>query len=132
MAPRVTDDDETPPGEGPARVRAFFDIALPAVIALRNELFDRAQGSLSLLVEGAGGWCVRFGDHTSSDAVVEDPSLDADCVAIFTTPSFVTLLDGKRPDDVPVVMGDTSLLERLGQLLIEPAKGGLGARLAAR
>jgi hypothetical protein len=122
----------TSTGAASARVRTFFDDMLPAVIALRADLFDRAVGTLSILVEGTGAWLLRFGDHTAHDSITEEPSLDADCVCVFTTRAFTTLLDGTRPSESPIVIGDENLLGLLGQLLTGPAKGGLGARLAAR
>jgi hypothetical protein len=130
MAPN--DASETAPNAASARVRTFFADMLPAVIALRTDLFDRARGTLSILVDGTGAWLLRFGDHTADDAIREEPTLDADCVCVFTTSAFTTLLDGTRPAESPIVIGDEGLLGVLGQLLTAPAKGGLGARLAAR
>ncbi len=112
----------------PERVRGFFDELLPAVVALRGDLFDRVRGTLALFVEGTGSWTVAFGDHASDKAVNEGADFDADCVAVFSTPMFIALLDG-RIDGTPVCVGDTSLVEKLGQLLREPARGGVGARI---
>jgi hypothetical protein len=128
----ASDENETPRSAASVRVRSFFEEMLPAVIALRTDLFDRATGTLSILVEGTGAWLLRFGDHAAEDALTEEPTLDADCICVFTTPAFTTLLDGSKPNDAPIVIGDEGLLSLLGQLITGPAKGGLGARLAAR
>lgn len=118
-------------GDDSMRVREFFEGALPALIDLRAEAFDRASGSLALHVDGTGAWTLHFGDHQSATALVEEVSLDADCVAVFSTPAFALLLDGKPPAPAPVILGDEGMLQQLGQLLQGPAKGGLGARLMA-
>lgn len=117
------------PRDDVSRVRAFFEGALPAVMAHRGEAFDRSAGSLALHIDGCGSWVIRFGDHTSAQALVEEASLDADCVAVFTTAAFALLLDGKAPRPAPAVVGDVDMLQQLGLLLLGPAKGGLGARL---
>lgn len=112
------------------RVRAFFSEQLPWLIAKRKDLFDRVQGSLALFVEGAGCWTIQFGKHDSTEALREDATFESDCVAVFSVPSFVALLDGKSSAQEPALIGDAKLLSRLGQLLIEPARGQLGARLS--
>lgn len=114
----------------PAATRAaqFFEELLPVAVEMRAEVFDRVHGSLALFVEGSGSWTICFGDHAAPGAIVEGASFEADCVAVFSTPMFTALLDGKV-EGTPVVIGDDSLIEKLGQLLQEPARGGLGARL---
>lgn len=111
------------------RVRAMFDEALPRRIAERAELYDRVQGTLSIFVEGAGSWCVRFGDHRHPEALTTAGSFESDAVVVFTVASFVALLDGDASSAPTVALGDTTLLGRLGQLLLEPTRGALGARL---
>lgn len=111
-----------------ARILRFFDELLPLVVELRADLFDRVKGTLAVFVDGTGQWTVSFGDHTREDAINEGADLDADCVAVFSTPMFLALLDGKL-EGTPVVIGDTRLVEKLGQLLQEPARGGVGARI---
>lgn len=118
--------------EGRARVVRFFDEQMPRVIAARRDLFDQSAGVVSVLVEGAGGWTVTFGDHASADAMTSSPTLDADLVVVWGVPQFLRVLEGDARDLAavrPVTLGDTKLLERLGSLLLPPARGGLGARL---
>lgn len=113
-------------------MRRFFDEQLPRVIVGRRDLFDRTQGVVTVLVEGAGGWTVTFGDHASPDAVAARPTLEADLVLVWRVAAFLRLLDGDASDPVavrPVSVGDLKLLGRLGSLLLPPAQGGLGARL---
>lgn len=121
-------------GSGPSatsteRVRALFDEALPRRIVERGELYDRVQGTLSIFVEGAGSWCLRFGDHQHPDALTAPGSFESDAVVVFTVARFVALLDGDAQAAPTVALGDTTLLGRLGQLLLEPTRGALGARL---
>lgn len=130
----ATAQEATPPpaadrGDGAARIRALFDDALPQLVHQRADLFDRVRGTISVFVEGAGSWCVTFGDHRSPDALGSDASFDSDAVVVFTTPAFVALLDGRPGGEPAVALGDTKLLARLGELLLEPARGALGARL---
>lgn len=118
--------------EGPARVRRFFHEQLPRVILGRRDLFDRTQGKVSVLVEGAGAWTVTFGDHASERAVEARETLEADLVLVWSVSGFLRLLDGDTSDSAaikPVALGDAKLLSRLGSLLVPPAQGGLGARL---
>jgi hypothetical protein len=119
------------PAAAPAveRVRALFDEALPRRIVERGELYDRVQGTLSVFVEGAGSWCVRFGDHQHPDALTAPGAFESDAVVVFTVARFVALLDGDAQATPTVALGDTTLLGRLGQLLLEPTRGALGARL---
>ncbi len=113
-----------------ARVLAFFEEQLPWLIQKRRDLFDRVSGTLSLFVEGAGAWRIRFGDHQSPDALTADADFDSDCVTVFSVAGFVAMLDGRAPTQEPAMIGDARLLSRLGQLMIEPARGQLGVRLS--
>lgn len=118
--------------DGRARVMRFFEEQLPRVIAGRRDLFDQSAGKVSVLVEGAGGWTLTFGDHSAGDAITPTPTLDADLVVVWALPDFLHVLDGAPSTGAsarPVALGDTKLLERLGALLLPPARGGLGARL---
>lgn len=131
-APRATPrGTSTPAAVAPAaeRVRALFDEALPRRILERGELYDRVHGTLSVFVEGAGSWCLRFGDHQHPEALTAAGSFESDAVVVFTVPRFVALLDGDALATPTVALGDTTLLGRLGQLLLEPTRGALGARL---
>lgn len=115
-----------------ALVLRFFDEQLPRVIAGRRDLFDRTAGTVSVLVEGAGGWTVTFGDHTSERALVPEPTFEADLVLVWTVGAFLRVLDADTSDTAairPLALGETKLLGRLGSLLLPPAQGGLGARL---
>lgn len=112
-------------------IPTFFNEALPDIIQQRAAAFDRASGSLCVVVHGAGAWTIRFGDHTLTNALEEGLDLDADLVVTWSVPQFQSLIDG-APDHgalEPITMGDVSLLCHLGTLLIPPARGGLGARL---
>jgi hypothetical protein len=113
--------------------QTFFDDALPALIARRPTFFDAANGTISVTVQGAGAWTLTFGDHRATDAVKPGLDLDADLLVAWSEAQFQTLLDGEGSADnlEPVAIGDVKLLGRLGGLLQPPAKGGLGARLAA-
>lgn len=113
--------------------RVFFSELLPDIIALRQDIFDRAKGVLCLTVQGAGSWTLRFGDHTAKNAIKEHLDFAADLVVTFSAEGFARLVSGEPLDDKLsqiVWLGDTGLLELFGRLLVEPAKGGLGARLA--
>lgn len=123
-------DDASP--DGPARVRRFFDEQLPRVVLSRRDLFDRTQGTVSVLVEGAGAWTITFGDHASERAVEARQTIEADLVLVWTAGAFLRVLDADTSDPAairPVALGDTKLLGRIGSLLLPPAQGGLGARL---
>lgn len=125
---------ETPEGEPtPAeRVRTFFDDVLPRVIASRADVFDRAEGTVCVMVQGAGAWTLRFGDHAAAGALKAEASLEADLVATWAPDAFTRLLDAddSEPETLrPVYLGDARLLEKLGALLVPPARGGLGARM---
>lgn len=114
------------------RVRAFFDDVLPRVILARGDIFDQAEGTVCVMVQGAGAWTLRFGDHGSDAALRAEASLDADLVATWAPEAFVRILDADTTDAAalkPVFLGDARLLERLGTLLVPPARGGLGARM---
>ena len=115
-----------------ARAARFFEEQLPAVVRERGDLFDHIQGSLAVFVDGTGAWTVSFGAYAAKDAVRSGADLDADCVAVFSTPMFAALLDGVVEDSRPVVIGDVKLLERLGSLLQEPQRGPVQARLSIR
>ena len=113
--------------------RVFFSELLPDIIALRHDIFDRARGVLSITVQGSGSWTLRFGDHRSKNALKEHLDFAADLVVTFSSESFRRLLGGEPLDDKLsqiVWLGDKGLLELFGRLLVEPAKGGLAARLA--
>lgn len=116
-------------GDAPARVRAFFEVQLPRRIAERGALFDQVQGTLALFIEGAGAWTIGFGDHQSPQALTAEADFDRDCVTVFSVDGFDALLDGRSDGPEPVLIGDDRLLARLGQLLIAPTRGVLGARL---
>lgn len=115
--------------DGPARVQAFFAEQLPWLIRERADLFNKIGGELALFVEGAGCWTVRFGKHDSPDALRPDATFESDCVTVFSVESFLSLLDGTADGQQTVMLGDGRLLSRLGQLMIEPGRGQLGARL---
>jgi hypothetical protein len=126
-----TDGDSdfvAPDPEVAGKVRDFFGRAVPAAIVARKDLFDRVQGTLALHVDGAGCWKVSFGDHAADDALLEEATMDADCICVFSTASFARVLEGKQPEPSPFVMGEETLIEQFGQLFVPPAKGGLGAR----
>jgi hypothetical protein len=112
-----------------APAASFFTSTLPRLMALRADVFDRLSGTLSIGVHGVGDWTITFGDHRRPDAVRAESSLDADCVAVFTPAGFDALLAGRAERPV-AMLGEPKLLARLGQLLQEPARGALGARLA--
>lgn len=112
--------------------REFFSGMLPAIIAERAELFDRTDGSVCVMIHGVGQWTVRFGDHAAADAVCDEADFDADLVLTWTDTQFQMLLSGQAADAeavAPIFIGDISLLEKFGTLLVPPAKGGLGARM---
>lgn len=118
--------------DGPARVRRFFNEQLPRVVLSRRDLFDRSQGTVSVLVEGAGAWTITFGDHASPQAVQARETLEADLILVWPVAGFLRLLDADTSEPAairPVALGDAKLLNRLGSLLLPPAQGGLGARL---
>lgn len=117
------------PAADPARVQAFFAEQLPWLIRERADLFNKMSGELAVFVEGAGCWTVRFGKHDSPDALRPDATFESDCVTVFSVESFVALLDGHGDGQQTVMLGDGRLLSRLGQMMIEPARGQLGARL---
>lgn len=110
-----------------ARATTFFESSLPRLIRERGAAFDRTRGTLSIIVHGEGQWTITFGDHRNPRAVTRDVNLDADCVVAFSISTFNQLLDGalKQP---PPALGDAKLLGRLGQLLVDPARGALGVR----
>lgn len=114
-----------------ARVRHFFEVELPAVIAARAELFSASRGSISVHVQDAGAWTLVFGDPRAAAALQAEARLDTDLVVICSAPLFADVLAGGRDlaGTRPVALGDTRLLERLGMLLLPTARGGLGARL---
>jgi hypothetical protein len=113
-------------------VERFFGTQLPAVIATQRDMFRSLRGSLTIIVEGASGWTVKFGDPDAPDALVEDLDIEADCIAVWTVESFSALLDGKSDQGMPIaVEGDERLLSRLGSLMVPAQRGGVGARLAA-
>lgn len=134
MPKNETDQQAMPRKISEARnPRVFFNELLPYIIALRHDIFDRAQGVLCITVQGAGSWTIRFGDHQAKNAIKEHLDFAADLVVTFSSDGFVQLLSGEALDDKVsqiVWLGDTGLLELFGRLLVEPAKGGLGARLA--
>jgi hypothetical protein len=114
------------------RVRFFFEEQLPRVIAARRDLFNTASGVVCVMVQGVGGWTVRFGDNRAPDALSAEASLEADLVATWSADGFSRLLAGDTSDPAairPIHMGDARLLERLGSLMIPPARGALGARM---
>lgn len=113
-----------------ARVQKFFDQMLPAVIVRRPDLFNKVSGSLAMFVEGAGCWTIRFGNHASPEALTRDANFESDCVTVFSVSGFVALLDGRTPEQEPVLIGDARLLSKLGHLMVEPGRGQLGVRLA--
>lgn len=118
--------------DAPTRVRRFFDEQLPRVVVSRRDLFDRTQGTVSVLVEGAGAWTVTFGDSASERAVQARQTLEADLVLVWSAGAFLRVLEADTSDPAairPLALGDTKLLSRLGSLLLPPAQGGLGARL---
>lgn len=115
-------------------VREFFDGMLPAVIATRSEVFDASDQTACLIVHGVGAWTLKLGDHTAADAIRPELDFDADLVATWSEEGFTALLAGESESEriSPIVMGDASLLSKLGHLLQPPARGGLGARLMGR
>lgn len=119
----------TPAAEAPDRIRTFFDVQLPKLIAHRGDVFDLMKGSLAVFVEGAGCWTINFGDHASANALQRDATFESDCVTVFSVDGFIAVLDGRTDGQAPVMIGDGRLLSKLGQLMIEPARGLLGARL---
>lgn len=112
-------------------VRTFFERALPDILKTRGMLFDRGRGVVCIIVHGAGAWTLRFGDHKAANAIEETLDLEADLVVTWTVRQFEELFGGApEPEAVrPVHMGDASLLSQLGNLLLPPARGGLGARM---
>lgn len=121
---------------GAASVRAvdiptFFNEALPDLIQQRSAAFNKASGSLCIIVHGAGAWTLRFGDHTLTNALEDGLDLDADLVVTWSEAQFQSLIDGAPAHGAlePITMGEVGLLTHLGTLLTPPAKGGLGARL---
>lgn len=111
-----------------AEVLAFF-ARLPMIIEVQKAVFNRAQGSLGVIVEGAGSWTITFGDAAAETALLEEVDVEADCLAVWTVAGFAGLLQGEvnAPN---AIIGDEKLLQKLGALLQPAARGGLGARLA--
>ena len=131
MLPGMTGPQVDAPS-GPMPTREFFSGMLPAIIAERAELFDRTDGSVCVMIHEVGQWTVRFGDHAAANAVSDEADFDADLVLTWTDAQFQSLLSGQAADTEalePVFIGDISLLEKFGTLLVPPAKGGLGARM---
>lgn len=112
-------------------VRTFFDKALPDIVRTRAMMFDRGRGVVCIIVHGAGAWTLRFGDAKAADAVTERIDLDADLVVTWSEAQFAQLLGGSPdPEAVkPIFLGDVKLLSQVGNLLMPPARGGLGARM---
>jgi len=110
------------------RVTAFFHEQLPNLIERQRELFATSRGSLGVIVEGAGSWTITFGDADSDDALTDEVDVEADCLAIWTVPAFVAVLDGNAEKPAAIV-GDERLLGRLGTLMLPTQKGALGGRL---
>ena len=115
----------------PIGTQRFFSDALPAVIEMRAALFDRAQGRVCIIVHGVGAWTITFGDHKSPTALVPALELEADLVCTWSADQFDLLLSGNASDPEqlkPIALGDVRLLQKVGNLLQPPAKGGVGAR----
>ncbi len=120
------------PVTGGVDTMTFFERALPAVIEKRSLLFDRNRGSVCIIVHGVGAWTLRFGDHAAPDALSAELSLEADLVLTWSQDVFESLVSGtfsSAEELVPVAMGDTALVEKVGNLLMPAAKGGVGAML---
>jgi hypothetical protein len=119
--------------EAKRTVRRFFEELLPAAIAKRARAFGRTQGALTLIVEGVGSWTVTFGDAASPAALVDEADIDADCIAVWGADDFAALIGPDAPAAVaPIALvGEATLLARLGALLGPPADRGLGAALSA-
>lgn len=125
IAPRSAEEARDP--------RVFFEAMLPAIIAQHRDAFDAGAGRLCLTVHGVGSWTLTFGDHRADDALVERMDFDADLLLTFSAAGFAALLAGQPLDPQAgqfVYMGDMHLLGLLGRLLVPPARGGIGARLA--
>ena len=120
--------------DGRARVVRFFEEQLPQVIAGQPSLFDAGGGVVSVFIDGAGGWTIRFGDHAAADVITPRPTLEADLIVTWRLDGFVHLLEGEAdaPDVKPVSIGDLRLLKRLGSLMMPALGGGVGARLWGR
>ncbi len=111
----------------------FFEAMLPDIIELHRDAFDRGAGKICVTVQGVGSWTLTFGDHGASEALVARLDFDADLLLTFSAAGFAALLGGDPLDAESgqfVYLGDIHLLELLGRLLIAPARGGIGARLA--
>jgi len=120
-----------PAPASPGAITALFEDQLPRLIARRSDLFDAVRGAIVVMVHGVGGWRISFGDHTHPEALTRAVDLEGDCVAVFSIGGFSALLDGQGGGQTPVVLGDARLLSRLGQLMVEPSRGPLGARLSS-
>jgi hypothetical protein len=58
--------------------------------------------------------------------------LDADLVVTFSVAGFAALMAGEALDpdsSEPICMGDESLLDKLGRLIVAPSQGAVAARL---
>src|SRR5688572_8721801 len=117
-----------------AQVETFFGSQLPGVIAHQRDMFRTLRGSITIIVEGASAWTVKFGDPDAPDVLVEDLDFEADCIGVWTVESFCALLDGNS--DLTAIApcaveGDERLLSRLGSLMVPAQRGAVNARLAA-
>jgi hypothetical protein len=116
-------------------IERFFSEDLPRVLVAQRDTFMSLTGILTLIVEGAGAWTLKFGgDPDGGDALTADLDFEADCIGIWTVEAFSCLLAGGKDLErcEPVaVEGDERLLARLGALMLPAKKGGVGARLAA-
>lgn len=112
-------------------IQEFFGTRLPSALRA-SPAFKAARGSLAIIVEGAGSWTVQLGNVTVP--VIDDVDDDADCIAIWTVPSFEKLLEGERNHELiapSALVGEEKLLVRLGSMLQPAQRGGVGARLAS-
>lgn len=111
--------------------REFFAGFLPAALASHRDAALAMRGSICVNVHGEGSWVVRF--DADGAQVEEGLALDAELVVTFSAARFAELLRGEALDpeaDDPICLGDTAMLERLGRLLMPPARGGVAARVA--
>ena len=108
-------------------IEEFFEELLPAAIARQPQNFNAVEATISINVHRVGAWSIYFGDHLDPDAVEEGLDLEADLIVTFTEEGFEEVLAGDFPEDPnePLLLGDPTLLERFGRLLLPPVKGGL-------
>jgi hypothetical protein len=98
------------------KARLFFAVQLPGMIQRERVSFDCAAGVLAVVVVGAGGYTIRFGNHLAADAVTEEVDPAADAIATCDADELMAWLAQRHDSLMHLVSGDGKLLTRLLRL----------------